>query len=292
MLKMRSVLVVLVALCWGCGDDAGGVVDAGSDSGSPVDASGPVDAGADEDGGVLGDAGVDDAGVRDAGIDAAVSDAGLADASTDAGEPDAGPCEPLTETGCPSGSWCRPADDLMSGTCTMAGAGTSGMACAENDDCGSGLICVGEVCTEACDSRMGDLGCGDDAGCAALRGVDGVPINLGTCIATCDYDGDATCPGDLSCLPPDVSSTNFDACFPGIPNLPAGGDCALGGVSRLGLCAPGRICYSRADLPPGLICWDYCRASVAPLSTPEHPDCFAGDRCVQFAVGLGVCVPR
>lgn len=274
----RSPWALVMLLAFGCGDDAP----------TPVDSGAEQDAG--HDAGVVEDAGTD-AGMADAGVDAGIRDAGV-DSGTDAGDVDAGPCIPLTETNCPMGQWCAPEDDLLSGNCVDFGSTTAGGECAAQEECASGHICSNGSCELACNPALGDASCPSGSGCANNLGSDGRPTPLGVCIETCDFDEDPNCSGDLSCLPADVTTAAFDACFPDVPNIPEGGDCALAGIPRLGLCAPNRICYSRADLPPGLLCWDFCRESAGSLSAPDHPDCMEGERCVQFATTLGVCVRR
>lgn len=102
-----------------------GVLDAGSDAGSPVDAGPVIDAGSELDAGSRVDAGDVDAGVV---TDAGMADAGIEDAGVfDAGAVDAGPAGlfPIEGFGAATrGGWQPNHDDVLVTSLANAGPGT------------------------------------------------------------------------------------------------------------------------------------------------------------------------
>lgn len=310
-LPPRRLLAAALALAvFGCGDEDRGVgpeedagVDAARDGGrdaEPADGEVPPDGASPQDSGA--DATAGDAGPMDAAADAATD---AADAAPDAGctMADAGACARFTSSGCCGDTWCVPSDDLSSGQCTAVGAGARDDPCTDNEDCAEGLICVeepdGGTCQIACDPDAATGGPGDtcsaDDDCAALLGTDAmdrpVLLDLGICAPSCDYDAGLACrDSSLTCVPEELISADFDLCMEDVTSLSEMADCTAADLARLQLCGAKSLCYSRADLPDGTLCYEVCRGSEGSLDTVGHPDCSRTDAlCETFATGLGLC---
>ncbi len=89
-------------------------------------------------------------------------------------------CNPLSDQGCAAGQTCVPYGWLK--TCTKAGGGGAGQACADNNPCIQGLLCVQGACRLRCTTAGGEPSCAASA-CLALLGPDGSPVpeNVGWC---------------------------------------------------------------------------------------------------------------
>ncbi|MBN2192071.1 MAG: hypothetical protein JW751_04585 [Polyangiaceae bacterium] len=213
------------------------------------------------------------------------------------------------DAGCEESKWCAPTflgGDR--GLCTVPGAVDFGEVCEQNTDCGFGgycecrfgrrTFCPASICVHAClpGATSGDPdGCGDGETC--VRPFAGrappVPASFGICRATCEFDGDATCPDGETCVPGALLADGEDACID-IPETtdPVGEWCIQLGIDEGEPCGPTDVCVL---LPEQSLtqCLDACRFSEGGVGTTNHPDCAdAGASCEEIAAGLdyGQCV--
>ena len=100
-------------------------------------------------------------------------------AGVDLVAPDLGGCKPgdacntLTDVGCAPGKTCVPLGWLN--TCTKAGSGGSGQACAAHGECLQGLLCIKGACRLRCSTQGGPPQCAATA-CTPVLGPDDNPV--------------------------------------------------------------------------------------------------------------------
>ena len=223
-------------------------------------------------------------------------------------------------TGCQPTEWCAPFNfNAHAGACVQttgeahAGDPCGGPAPGPATTCGPGLICLGDAtggsCSVICDpdappGSPGATCAGADA-CAGLQinNPDGTtfPLDLGSCIAACDFHLGVSCSDELlSCSPGELFVLEFDVCLTPpehLPEWPLPEFEICPPPSEPGqLCGPNSVCLEADFLGgPGLRCYDLCIASAGPIGAPDHPDCRRDTAlCMEaFAedLGFGLCGP-
>jgi hypothetical protein len=160
------------------------------------------------------------------------------------------------------------------GACIPAGSGTEGDACADFDECGRGLICLGGTCAQRCDNGFS---CSDETqSCVAIGGGGG----MRSCVDATgegESEGEGEGEGEPDCL---VERGNFDC--------PAGASCDDGACVRGGEGPVGTFGLCDAD--------DDCSGGLCVNGVCSRP-CDVGDGCPDAytcdaaAIEGGLCVP-
>ena len=187
-------------------------------------------------------------------------------------------------------------------TCTPVGG-----ACTSDDEC-VGNTCrdtvAGRVCTQACDARRPDFGCGDGLFCA--------PASPSSCEGLCiPSRGDGTLPNDAACMSDDACASRhcvdpgdgtrrcLSYCQPD-QGLCFAGEVCFAGATSCGVCVPGAIvsglahalgepCAADAECSSGACTEDagarYCtRACDGETPCPGDFHCRGGS-CVRGTLG-------
>lgn len=217
------------------------------------------------------------------------------DVGSDADTSQEAACVPWDDA-CAEG-WCLP--DLSGGAearCVAAGAAGEGEACDAQEDCASGLACLGEGTRAAC-ARVCVPGVteGDPQNpCPVPLLCAPVAPEIGVCLASCTPFAEAQCPDGGWCSPvgryydPDDGALEHlvlvGTCIAG-GTLAAGQACALATTGELPAderCAEGLAC-------DGATCLRICRGSAA-------NGCPVGESCTGAFPGItirdvGTCAP-
>ena len=176
-----------------------------------------------------------------------------------------------TGSGCLSTETCLFlfANDSENGACFGAGTGVEGDTCADFDDCGRGLICLGGTCAQRCDRGFS---CNGAQTCTAIASGNG--MQFCSPVGGAEGEGEGEAP---ECL---VGRGNFD-CPAG--QSCDGGDCVVGGE---GPNATFTQCADNGDCSGGL-----CVNGVCTRPCDVADGCPAGYSCDNAAVDGGLCVP-
>jgi hypothetical protein len=231
-------------------------------------------------------------------------------------EPDCAAFEVGEDAGCAAGEWCAPT--YLGGEaaiCVEAGSAAAGEDCYDSTDCAAGAFCdcrygANELCFQdqrcepACVPGAGAAeagGCPSGQTCVSAS-IWGTTASFGLCRATCDVDGDATCPdAEETCVGGALLPGGVDACID-IPRAPSGTSwvgqyCIFGvGVDTNDPCGATDLCAILPAETPGdaaPTCVDACRFSEGALGTSGHPDCAdPAATCEELAPDLpyGHCV--
>lgn len=234
-------------------------------------------------------------------------------------------CEPYVgsdQSGCSSGTWCTPDIERPGvGQCTPSNPGgdpaPSPCTLTQNPSlqgtCADQNICLpdenGEACFGYCDPAVGPGGVGscpnpDDA-CFQFQYEDDAgqlrETAYGICFPGCDVDlgvgcdtpGQACVIGELLGLSP-----GQDLCYDVPAELGEGEDCSAVGMQEFELCGSNSMCIDLqgGDGRFGVLCYDICRAGVAPIGSANHPDCRnPGAICVEAfdpnqTTDIGLCI--